>query len=420
MIQSRRSLTSVLQHANLSEHPEAALVQELSFGVVRWFHTLDSTLRKHIGKPLKKKDYDIYALLLIALYQLEFARKPDYAVVSESVKAVKALRKKWASSLVNGVLRQYCRKGTGLSKDSEEEAYVHPSWLIDMIREAWPAHWQSILQANNQRPNMYLRVNGKKTSPKDYQSMLSEVGLKAVTIPQCPDALLLEKPAPVHRLPCFASGYVSVQSLSAQLAADFLSLNPGLRVLDACAAPGGKTCHILEREQDLVCIALDVDASRLEKVKENCSRLELEAECVAADFCALDTWWDGEVFDRILLDAPCSATGVIKRHPDIKLLKDREDIYKLCQAQQKMLAEAWQILKPGGHLLYATCSLLPCENDEQIKAFVEKHPDARIEPIKSSIGMQTDFGLQLLPGVDETEHLEFDGFYYAKLIKHSD
>lgn len=417
MIQSRRSLTPVLQNADLIEHPDAALIQELCFGVIRWFYTLDSTLRRFIGKPLKKKDYDVYALLLIALYQLEITQKPAYAVVSESVKAAKALGKKWSSALINGVLRQYLRGGAGLSNKDEQASYAHPSWIINAVKNAWPQYWQKILAANNQRPRMYLRANRTKVSVNEYHKMLSEVALGSTFIDELPDALLLDKPVPVHRLPCFNSGLIAVQSLSAQIAVDLLLIEPNLKVLDACAAPGGKTCHILEREPSIDCLALDVDGARLEKINENLARLNLTAKTEEADFCQTEAWWNGDLFDRVLLDAPCSATGVIRRHPDIKLLKTSEDVSRLCLLQKEMLEHAWRVLKPEGYLLYATCSVLPEENDEQIKEFLQKHEDAISDPVKCPLGLNTDFGLQLLPGVGETQSLEFDGFYYARIKK---
>src|SRR5690606_10330696 len=296
---------------------------------------------------------------------------------------------------------------------NKEGEFNHPQWLIKLLQEAWPDQWQTVLASNDQRPPFTLRVNRLHNTRDDYLAVLQREEIKAVACPFSSDGITLAEPRPVQDLPGFQQALVSVQDEAAQLAADVLELAPGQRVLDACAAPGGKTCHILEREPTLEeVIALDVDAERLTRIRENLQRLGLSATLRTADAAQLDNWWDGRPFDRILLDAPCSATGVIRRHPDIKLLRRPDDIDKLAALQRKLLAELWRTLQPNGALIYATCSVLPQENENNVAAFMAEHADAEHIVIKAEWGHKRSFGRQLLP--QDGGH---DGFYYAVLRK---
>jgi len=344
-------------------------------------------------------------------------RIAEYAIINETVSAVGNLNRPWAKGLVNAVLRNFQRQQQDiLDKEAENLVFqtAHPKWLLKKINDAWPSEIASqIIKANNQRAPMTLRVNGLHTSREDYLSTLEDAGIVASATDYSAQGVLLETPRDVTELPGFSDGYISVQDEAAQLAAHLLLLGSGQRVLDACCAPGGKTCHILESQPDLTSLlAIDLEPRRLVRVTENLERLGLEAELKAADANNLDSWWDGNAFDRILLDAPCSATGVIRRHPDIKILRKPADIDKLASIQTQILVSLWQTLKPGGILLYATCSVLPAENDQIIRAFITSQDDAQLMPIDAIWGIATDHGRQLFPLENGN-----DGFYYSRLKK---
>ena len=411
------SLTEVLQQplAQAIAAAEQPLLRDLCFGSLRWHERLSAVLKQLVTKPLKPADKDVECLLRVGLYQLIYQRTPDHAAVNETVKAVKKLGKGWAEKLVNGVLRRFLREREALlsAADRQETAlYAFPAWLLARVQRAWPADWQNIVQASNTHAAMTLRVNQRLYTAAAYQAQLTAQGVAADTVECVASALNLHKAVGVELLPGFAQGAVSVQDAAAQLAALLLDCQPGMRVLDACAAPGGKTGHLLEHTAELQLTALDSSASRLLRVTENLQRLQLNAHTVAADAGDVAIWWDGQAFERILLDAPCSATGVIRRHPDIKVLRRDSDIAALQQEQARLLRALWQMLKPGGHLLYATCSILPEENSQQIAAFVAEYPDAQVLPLGDSWGHATAFGRQILPG-----DAGMDGFYYALLRK---
>lgn len=395
---------------------DKSLLQELCFGCARWQPRLQTIAEALMEKPLRAKDQDIHALLLVGLYQLMFTRIPDHAAIGSCVEAAKKLKKPWASRLLNGVLRNFQRNRNELEARLNQQPnfqYSHPQWLIDEIARAWPDHWQQLLDANNRHPPMTLRVNQRKITRDRYLEKLSRAGITTTASPYSPNGLTLDKPQDPEALPGFAEGEVSVQDEAAQLAAELLELGPGQRVLDACCAPGGKTCHMLEREPELASVtALDVEARRMQRVQENLTRLDLTAELITADATELNTWWDGVNFDRILLDAPCSATGVIRRHPDIKLLRRQTDIAKLAALQLRLLSSLWSSLKPGGTLLYATCSVLPQENEQLVEEFVAATDDAEHLAIEAPWGVARPYGRQLFPQV-----AGHDGFYYARLRK---
>ncbi|MGD8812598.1 MAG: 16S rRNA (cytosine(967)-C(5))-methyltransferase RsmB [Thioalkalispiraceae bacterium] len=397
-----------------SDNP--ALSQAMSYGVIRHYQSLDFYLQQLVKKPLRNKDRDIALLIMLGLYQLSAMRIPDHAAVSETVKICKALKKDWARNLVNGVLRQFQRQQSQLQdklQQHETACYDHPQWLIDQLKSAWPEQWQAVLLANNQLPPMTLRVNTLKTTREDYRQQLEQAGIKSFCHPHAPEALILETPCEVEKLPGFADGACSVQDAAAQLAAHLLGAQAGETILDACAAPGGKTAHILEQQPGLnKLLALDIAPQRLENIADNLARLSLRAELCVGDAIKPGTWWDGQAFDRILLDAPCSASGVIRRHPDIKLLRRPEDLPELIEIQQQILDQLWPLLKPGGMLVYATCSILPQENTQQVEHFLARQPGAIHKEIDADWGHQTTVGRQILPGEEG-----MDGFFYAQLYK---
>ncbi|KPG78754.1 16S rRNA (cytosine(967)-C(5))-methyltransferase RsmB [Pseudomonas sp. RIT-PI-o] len=398
------------------EDRDRGFTQDLAFGTARWQPRLSALAEKLLQKPFKAADADVEALLLVGLYQLLYTRVPAHAAIGETVGCADKLKKPWAKGLLNAVLRNAQRESETIFAELERDPVVrtaHPRWLQKSLKAFWPEQWEAICAANNAHPPMILRVNRRHHNRDAYLALLGEAGIAATPCVYSRDGIVLEAAADVRSLPGFAEGWISVQDEAAQLAADLLDLAPGQRVLDACCAPGGKTCHILEAEPALAgVVAVDLEAKRLVRVKENLERLGLNAELIAADGRDIDKWWDGKPFQRILLDAPCSATGVIRRHPDIKLTRQPDDIVALAQLQGELLDAMWKTLEVGGILLYATCSTLPTENTEVIAAFLERTPGARELDLATSAGIKQPHGRQLL--AQQGGH---DGFYYAKLIK---
>lgn len=386
------------------------------YGVLRNYYSLKARLDPMLQKPLRRKDRDIECLLLSGLHQLESMHVPPHAVVSAEVEAARGLGKTWACGLVNAVLRRVLRKANDdgdLTTSDESIIYQHPSWLIDRLKKDWPDHWQSILQANNQHPPLSLRINTAKTSIDAYMATLSEHRIKASAGAWAQAAINLEQALAVEQIPGFADGQVSVQDQAAQLAASLLEVKPGDRVLDACAAPGGKTGHLLElMAGDGYLLALDHDDGRLREVGENLQRLGLHGETLSADARAPQVWWDDEPFQRILLDAPCSALGVVRRHPDIRFHRQASDFDALSQLQLELLQALWPLLAVGGRLLYATCSIVPAENDRVIEAMLNAHTNVEVKLFNAEWGQPMNYGRQILPGDDG-----MDGFYYALLEK---
>lgn len=398
------------------EDRDRGFTQDLAFGTARWQPRLSALAAKLLQKPFKAADADVEALLLVGLYQLLYTRVPAHAAIGETVGCADKLKKPWAKALLNAVLRRAQRESEALLAELEHDPVVrtaHPRWLQKSLKAFWPEQWEAICAANNAHPPMILRVNRRHHSRDAYLQLLAEAGINATPCTYSPDGIVLEAATDVRALPGFAEGWISVQDEAAQLAADLLDLAPGQRVLDACCAPGGKTCHILEVEKDLGgVVAVDLEAKRLVRVRENLARLGLSADLIAADGRDTATWWDGKPFQRILLDAPCSATGVIRRHPDIKLTRQPDDIAALAVLQGELLDALWPTLEVGGILLYATCSTLPTENTEVIEAFLARTSGARELDLATAAGIKQAHGRQLL--AQEGGH---DGFYYAKLIK---
>ncbi len=399
---------------------DRALLQELCYGTLRHAPQLDAVLAQLLDKPLRDKDRNIQALLLCGLYQLHHMRTPDHAAVSATVDAARALQKPWAGRLANAVLRRFQRQSTKLLQAlTPAAAASHPNWLFERIHAQWPAQADAILQANNQPPPLCLRVHPRSTNRQDYAAQLREAGLAAEPTAFSPDGLRLSRAVDVTALPGFASGAVSVQDEAAQLAAVLLNPQAGERLLDACAAPGGKTCHLLERQSALgELVAMDSDTVRLSQVEENLQRLNLTARTIVGDGTAPPSDLAAASFDRILVDAPCSGSGVIRRHPDIKLLRRREDIVNLAKTQLAILHGLWPTLKQGGVLLYATCSIFREENTDVVAQFLAAQPEASLPSMTADWGEPcTDrdgklCGQQLLPCIDGP-----DGMFYALLQK---
>lgn len=398
-----RNLDSVLAALQLAP-PARPAVMDLAFEALRRHGRGDFFLGRLIERPLA--DDIVRGLLLAAIYRLEARPQDAHTTVDQAVTAAAAVARGKYKGLINGVLRNFLRRREELAAaaDADEVArWQHPRWWLARLRSAYPDNWQAIAGAGNQHPPMSLRVNTRRVTTADFSAALTQAGIAHRLAGET--SVRLDKPVPVERLPGFADGWVSVQDLGAQQAAPLLDARPGMRVLDACAAPGGKTAHLLERaELDL--LALDADPKRAARIDDNLRRLGLAATVRVADCRELAAWWDGRPFDRILADVPCSASGVVRRHPDIKWLRRPEDVAGFVRTQAEILDALWQTLAPGGTMLYATCSLFPEENAGQVAAFVARHPDAQRLPTH---GETLDW--QLTPDAEQ------DGFYYARLAK---
>lgn len=410
------SLSSLLPpiSAKIPEN-DRPLLQELCFGTCRFYPQLQAYTECLLDKPLRAKDGDVQALLLLGLYQLLHTRIPDHAAIGETVEVTRHIKKSWATNLVNGVLRSFQRDNVKINEFlATNRAFQsnHPAWMEAMISKCWPEQFAQLITANNQHPPFSLRLNTRKISRYDYIALLNDTGIMANPTHYSPYGITLAQATDPRKLPHFAEGWLSVQDEAAQLSGDLLQLAPDFRVLDACSAPGGKTGHLLELEPSLQVTALDADERRLGRVRENLDRLGVSAEVVCGDGTKPNSWWDGELYDRILLDAPCSATGIIRRHPDIKVLRTPEELDRLGELQQQLLKNLWPLLKPGGILLYATCSIMPKENTRIIEAFLARQKDACCDQLDVDWGLEQNCGRQLLPQIDG-----HDGFFYARLRK---
>ncbi|MEB7557357.1 16S rRNA (cytosine(967)-C(5))-methyltransferase RsmB [Kluyvera cryocrescens] len=389
---------------------DKALLQELCFGVLRSLSQLEWMIKQLMERPMTGKQRTVHYLIMVGLYQLLHTRIPAHAALAETVEGAVVIKRPQLKGLINGVLRQFQRRQEELLAEfsQSELRFLHPSWLVKRIQNAYPQQWESILEANNQRPPMWLRVNRNHHTRDSWLALLAEAGLTGFAHPDYPDAVRLETPTSVVALPGFEQGWVTVQDASAQGCVRYLQPQNGEQILDLCCAPGGKTTHILEVAPEANVMAVDVDEKRLSRVYDNLKRLGMKATVKQGDGRYPQQWCGEQQFDRILLDAPCSATGVIRRHPDIKWLRRDRDIAELAQLQSEILDATWAHLKPGGTLVYATCSILPEENQQQIAAFLARTPNA----VLSETGTAEQPGLQNLPGAEEG-----DGFFYAKLIK---
>ena len=397
------------------EGQDRALAASLVYGTIRFLPRLDCYAGLLLERPLPPRDADVHALLLVGIFQLEDTRVPDHAAVAETVEAARRIGRPRLAGLVNACLRRWQREGprlvTGVSR-KPEVVHAHPGWWLQALAGDWPRDWESIVAAANARAPMWIRVNRLKSGRDEYSARLGEeAGMGADAWEPAPEALKLAEPVDVGRLPGFADGVVSVQDGAAQLAAGLVGATGGMRVLDACAAPGGKACHLLERVPGIDLVALDADESRLDRVRDNLGRLGLSAAVVAGDARRPGDWWDGRPFDRILVDAPCTGSGVVRRHPDIKLLRRPGDVEAMAGLQSAILDALWTTLTPGGRLVYATCSVFRAENARQVAGFLGRTDDARAVDIpEAGWGRASGPGRQLLPG-----EAGVDGFYYACL-----
>jgi 16S rRNA (cytosine967-C5)-methyltransferase len=416
------TLDAALQAA-LNAAPAALVppVRSLAFGAVRGYYRHEAILGRLLSQPVKSLDFLVRALLSVALFELEDARTPEYAVVDAAVKTAKATEAARAGGLINAVLRRYLRERKSLDAEiasSPAARHAAPQWLADRLRADWPVRWTQLLAAADTQAPMWLRVNPRRSTVDEYLQRLRAAGVAARAEPRVPQAVVLDAPRDVLELPGFADGVVSVQDLGAQCVAFPLQLEPGQRVLDACAAPGGKTALMAEREPQLAkLVAVDIDPKRLERVRENLERGALQAELVSGDAGTPERWWDGVPFERILLDAPCSALGVIRRHPDIRLRRSPKEIVKMPPIQARLLRAAWRLLARGGRLVYVTCTLTRSENRDVVAHFLETTADAGAVPVEDwggwpGLGETDGFGRQILPG-----EAGADGFYYAALTK---
>lgn len=415
VLEQGRSMSQALPESTTKlESRDRAMVQSLCFGVLRNLPLLNAALTKFLSKPLKKDLVILHYLLLVGAYQLLFMGTSDHAAVSATVDATELLKKKRQKGLVNAVLRNLQRQRQTLLDEFNANAELrhgHPRWLADIIKATYPEQAEAIFAANNQQAPMWLRVNTQQISVAEFRQALAAHDpelLESASVDALPVALKLQKAVDVRQLPGFADGWFSIQDRSAQYAAYMLDTKDHQRVLDCCAAPGGKTAHILEQTPSATVHALDVDPQRLERVEENLARLQHSAKVLTGDAARPEQWWDGELYDRILLDAPCSATGVIRRHPDIKWLRRAKDISVLAAIQSTLLDALWPLLRPGGRLVYATCSILPEENGQQVTAFCQRQHDA--QPVPTAPDGATHW--QRLPGEQDG-----DGFFYAIVEK---
>jgi 16S rRNA (cytosine967-C5)-methyltransferase len=421
---SLNAVSDVLEQGrNLGENPavwagldgrDTAFAKRLAFGVLRWLGSLEWLAGQLLDRPLKSKDRDIQGLVLLGLYQLWREDTSPHAAVNETAGCARQLGKPWAVGLVNAVLRRFQRERESLLEQlaAGDQQYAHPAWLLARLQGDWPENWQQIVDANNRQAPFWVRCNLARTTRELMAEQITGQQLQADAHHSATAALDVRPPVPVDTLPGFSEGLVSVQDAAAQLAAPLLDTQPGQRVLDACAAPGGKTCNLLELNPGLDLTALDLKPSRMALIRENLDRLGLEAQLLTADATKPDEWWDGQLYQRILLDAPCSATGVIRRHPEIKWLRDASQVEEVTALQRILLTKLWPLLDVGGIFVYATCSVLKQENCQQIHEFLENHANAECVGPDSGPGLEQEYGRQIFPGEEG-----MDGFYYAVLRK---
>ncbi len=415
-VMSGKSLNVALPiHLQKTRLADRSLTQELVYGSLRLWPRLDALVNVQLRKPLRSKDHDIFCLIALGLYQLSELRIPEHAAVSETVESARRMKKPWATGLINGILRHWMRNEETLpSTLTEAEREALPPWLWQTLRAQWPSQAYSIAEASRHRPPMTLRVNQSKISVVDYLTALEQQGITARAGKAVASAIALDEGTDVNNLPGFTDGLVSVQDASAQLAAMLLSPQPGETVLDACAAPGGKTGHLFELASDITLLASDVSCDRLARIRENCERLQIPADIFQMDASRASEHFGQQQLDAIIADVPCSASGVMRRNPDVKLLRTAQDLLGFAAQQLAILSGLWPVLKPGGRILYVTCSLFREENDDVIMAFTKRQADALIQPIDAPDTHQTQFGLQCLPSVTGG-----DGLYFCLLRKNN-
>ncbi|WP_233840548.1 16S rRNA (cytosine(967)-C(5))-methyltransferase RsmB [Dyella sp. 2HG41-7] len=396
----------------LRDPRDRALLTALLSDGARWWLRFDAALDRLLDKPLRRKEPEVHALLVLGIVQLEILQMQDYAAVAATVEAVRALNRPRLAGLVNAILRRWQRERVTLLAQLDAQAqtrYALPPWLTDTIATDWPTHVEAVLADSNREPPLMLRANRRRAARDVLIEQLRAAGYTADAHPWLVDGIVLPHSSDVTRMPGFSDGLFAVQDGAAQVAADLLDIHDGQRVLDACAAPGGKACHVLERA-NISLTAVEFDAPRAARIRQNLERLGLQADLRIGDAGDPSAWWDKQAFDRILIDAPCSATGVLRRRPDVRLHRRASDIDTLVAQQQRILAGLWPLLAPGGRLVYVTCSLLRAENEAVIAHFLKDHDDARVVPVQLPAGQPAAIGWQILPGDDD-----LDGMYYAVL-----
>jgi 16S rRNA (cytosine967-C5)-methyltransferase len=410
------SLREVMAHSapKLTDPRDRALLMALLSEGARWWLRFDAAIDGLLEKPLRHKDPAVHALLVLGLVQLEILELQDYAAVAATVEAVRALKRPQLAGLVNAVLRRWQRERESLLAqldDGPQTRHAHPAWLAAALARDWPAQADRVMSADNREPPLTLRVNRQRSERTILIGQLQAAGYAATAHPWLADALVLPHSADVTRMPGFDDGYFAVQDGAAQVGADLADLRDGLRVLDACAAPGGKACHLLERA-DIDLTALEFDPARAEQIRQNLMRLRLNAKIVIGDAGAPKGWWNGQPFDRILIDAPCSATGVLRRRPDVRLHRRESDIAPMQAQQRRILTALWPLLAPGGRLVYITCSLLRAENEVIVNELLAAQADAQAVTFTLPAGQAASVGWQILPGDGD-----LDGMYYAVIEK---
>lgn len=423
-IAALRALAEVLDgHRNLGDSEalaaiqdsrDAALARNLAYGVLRWLSALEWLAAKLLARPIKKREVDVQRLVLLGLQQLWHDHTASHAAVNETAECARLLGKTWAVGLVNAVLRRFQRERDALL-DSMQQAgkqFAHPEWLLEEIRRDWPDRWREIVDGNNRQAPLWMRINRQLADQTSLQDELKVAGFEVTGHDLARDAISISPAAAVSGIPCFEKGWLSVQDPAPQLARDLLDPRQGDRILDACAAPGGKTAHLLESCPGLDLTALDKQPQRAAQIEQNLERLGLKAAVLTADAMDTGAWWNGKRFNKILLDAPCSATGVIRRHPEIKWLRSSAQVETVARLQADLLNALWPLLETGGILVYATCSILKRENSGQIGRFLERHADAALAGPDVEWGTAGPLGRQIMPG-----EAGMDGFFYAVLRK---
>lgn len=414
VLDSSKNLAESTAFLQLQDSRNIALARHLSYEVLRWLSALEWLSARLLSKPLKKRETAIQRLIYLGLQQLWHDQTASHAAINETAECARLLGKPWAVGLINAVLRRFQRESEQLLQklSQSDQRFAHPPWMLSEIRQSWPQRWQEIVDANNQHAPMWLRINRQRADETKLMTDLKTAGFDVANHVYAADAIAIEPAAAVNKVPGFEKGWLSVQDPAAQLACSLLSPEKGDRILDACAAPGGKAAHLLEACPDIELLANDRQASRVVQIHENLDRLGLKATVKVADSASPEGWWNGKRFNKILLDAPCSASGVIRRHPEIKWLRDQAQIETVNNDQARLLDALWPLLDAGGMLVYATCSIFDCENGKQIQQFLQRHPEAVVEIPAVEWGLAGFFGRQVLPG----EAL-MDGFFYAVLRK---
>ena len=414
VLDANRSFAESEALSRLRDSRDNAFARHLTYGVLRWLTALEWLLGELLTKPIKKREKEVKRLILLGLQQLWHDQTASHAAINETAECARTLGKPWAVGLINAVLRRFQREhGQLLERLAQTSSqHAHADWMLREIQQDWPKRWQEIVEANNLQAPLWLRINRQKADEVKLRENLKTAGFEIDDHPYAVDAIGISPAAAVSRIPGFEAGWLSVQDPAAQLARDLLAPRAGERILDACAAPGGKSAHLLESCAEIELTVLDRQAHRVEILEQTLERLGLNTRTMVADATDVGFWWQGEKFQKILLDAPCSATGVIRRHPEIKWLRSEEQVTTAMQAQANLLAALWPLLEPGGILVYATCSILKRENSQQIQKFLETNSDASLEDPDVEWGVSDSFGRQIIPG-----EARMDGFFYAVIRK---